>query len=30
MHLVMHPEDTQKVINANWGERHPLCLNGKK
>lgn len=30
MHLVMHPADTATVINAGWGERHPLCANNKK
>jgi hypothetical protein len=30
MHLALHPADTAAIINNGWGERHPLCRNGKK
>lgn len=25
LHLVLHPADARTVIEAQWGERHPLC-----
>lgn len=29
LHLQLHPEDVKTVIEAGWGERHPLCANSK-
>ncbi|GAB1320989.1 hypothetical protein MFIFM68171_11199 [Madurella fahalii] len=29
VHVVLHPEDIKTVIEAGWGERHPLCANNK-
>ena len=26
MHIVLHPEDVRTVIEAGWGERHPLAI----
>ncbi|KAK8076785.1 hypothetical protein PG994_004057 [Apiospora phragmitis] len=26
MHVVLHPEDVRAVIEAGWGERHPLAI----
>ncbi|KAK8021964.1 hypothetical protein PG993_012731 [Apiospora rasikravindrae] len=26
MHVVLHPEDVRTVIEAGWGERHPLAI----
>ncbi|KAK3296429.1 uncharacterized protein B0H64DRAFT_432971, partial [Chaetomium fimeti] len=30
VHVVLHPEDIAVVIEAGWGERHPLCANDKR
>lgn len=30
LHVVLHPEDVRRVIEAGWGERHPLCANDKR
>ncbi|KAH6627478.1 hypothetical protein F5144DRAFT_548923 [Chaetomium tenue] len=30
LHAVLHPEDVRTVIDAGWGERHPLCANDKR
>ncbi|KAK3994291.1 hypothetical protein QBC44DRAFT_322979 [Cladorrhinum sp. PSN332] len=30
LHLLLHPEDVKTVIDAGWGERHPLCANNKR
>ncbi|KAI0200569.1 hypothetical protein F4808DRAFT_428339 [Astrocystis sublimbata] len=24
-HVILHPEDSKRVIEAGWGERHPFC-----
>ncbi|KAK4461328.1 hypothetical protein QBC42DRAFT_178741, partial [Cladorrhinum samala] len=29
LHLQLHPEDVKTVIEAGWGERHPLCANNR-
>ncbi|KAK4220908.1 hypothetical protein QBC38DRAFT_429965 [Podospora fimiseda] len=29
LHVLLHPEDVKTVIEAGWGERHPLCANDK-
>ncbi|KAK4164092.1 hypothetical protein QBC43DRAFT_211730, partial [Cladorrhinum sp. PSN259] len=29
LHVLLHPEDVKAVIEAGWGERHPLCANEK-
>lgn len=28
MHLVLHPADSRAVLEAGWGERHPLSRGG--
>lgn len=30
VHVVLHPEDVKTVIEAGWGQRHPLCANNKR
>ncbi|KAH6839501.1 hypothetical protein B0I37DRAFT_400073 [Chaetomium sp. MPI-CAGE-AT-0009] len=30
LHVVLHPDDVAVVIEAGWGERHPLCANDKR
>ncbi|CCX06271.1 hypothetical protein FPQ18DRAFT_328980 [Pyronema domesticum] len=28
MHMTLHPEDIKRVVEAGWGERHPLARGG--
>ncbi|AEO69692.1 uncharacterized protein THITE_13177, partial [Thermothielavioides terrestris NRRL 8126] len=30
VHVVLHPEDISTVVEAGWGQRHPLCANDKR